>query len=132
MQFGRQLDTGRATANDSDIHLAVRPEIRRILEEQVQHFLVETTRLMRIVEENAVLFHAWRVEVVRGTSQRHHQRVVRQLTLGHQQLALLVMQLGKGDRFGFAVNIHHRPQLELEVVVTGVSKVAQRVYTFIK
>ena len=125
-------NAGGAAADDGDIHLAVRPEVRRILEEQIQHFLMETTRLMRIIEEDAVLFHARRVEVVRRTSQRHDQRVVRQLTLGHQQLALLVMQLGEGDRFGFTVNIHHRSQLELEVVVTGVSKVAQRVYTFIK
>ena len=132
VQLGRQLNAGRAAADDGDIHLAVRPEVRRILEEQIQHFLMETTRLMRIIEEDAVLFHARRVEVVRRTSQRHDQRVVRQLTLGHQQLALLVMQLGEGDRFGFTVNIHHRSQLELEVVVTGVSKIAQRVYTFIK
>jgi hypothetical protein len=39
------------------------------------------------------------VKVVRGTAQRHHQRVVRQFTLGNQQLAFLVTQLGQRDGF---------------------------------
>ena len=84
MQLRRQLNPGRPTADNRDIHLAVSPQIRRELKEQVEHLLMETTRLMRVVEENTVLFNARRIEVVRGTAKRHDQRVVRQLALRHQ------------------------------------------------
>ncbi|MNC36984.1 hypothetical protein D3C75_855320 [compost metagenome] len=92
MQFSGQLNTCRPATHDSNIHFAAGAQVRGILEEQIQHLRVETTRLMRVIEEDAIIFHARRVEVVGSTTQRHHQGVVRDLTLGNQQLAFVVTQ----------------------------------------
>ena len=116
VQLRRQLNARRTAADNGDIYLAVRTHIAGVLQEQVQHFLMETTRLVRVVEENAILFNARGVEVIRGTAQRHHQRVVRQFTLSHQQLAFFIAQLAEGDGLPFTIDIDHRPQLELEAV----------------
>ncbi len=75
MQFSRRLNPRRTAANDGDIDLTVRAQISRILEEQVQHLPVKTARLMRVIEEDIVLFsRPARVEIIRGAAQRHHQR----------------------------------------------------------
>ena len=132
MQFSGELHAGGAAADNGDVHFTVGTQVGGVFEEQVEHFLMETTRLMRVVEENAVLFHARGVEVIRGTAQRHHQRVVRQFTLSHQQLAFFIAQLAEGDGFPFAVDINHRAQLELETVVAGMGQIAQRIDTFIQ
>ena len=34
-----------------------------------RQLLVEATRLVRVIEENAVLFDTWRIEIVRGATQ---------------------------------------------------------------
>ncbi len=132
MQFSRQLNPRRTAANDGDIDLTVRAQISRILEEQVQHLLVKTARLMRVIEEDTVLFHARRVEIIRGAAQRHHQRVIRDFALRHQQFALFITQLGNGDGLRFAIDIHHRPQLELETMITRMSQIAQRIHAFVQ
>ena len=79
-----------------------------------------------------MLFHARGVEVVRGAAQRHNQRVIRQLALRYQQLALLITQFCQGNGFAFAVDIHHRTQLELETVVARMCQIAQRVNALIQ
>ncbi len=107
MQLRRKLNAGSTAAHDGDINLAICAEVIGVFQEQIQHLLMETTRLVRVVEEDAVLFHARGVEVVRGAAQRHNQRVIRQLALWYQQLALLITQLCQGNGFAFAVDIHH-------------------------
>ena len=51
---------------------------------------METTRLMRVIQEDAVLFYAWGVEIIGRTAQGHHQRVIGQLALRNQQLAFII------------------------------------------
>ncbi len=87
---------------------------------------------MRVIQENAVFFDARRIEIVGGTTQRHHQRVIRDFALRNQQLALLIAQLGKSNGFRFAIDIHHRTQLKLETVVTGMRQIAQRIHAFVQ
>ena len=132
MQLSGEFHAGGAAADDGNVYFTVSAEVRGVFKEQVEHFLMETTRLVRVVEENAILFNARGVEVIRGTAQRHHQRVVRQFTLSHQQLAFFIAQLAEGDGLPFTIDIDHRPQLELEAVVAGMGQIAQRIDTFIQ
>ena len=132
VQLSGELHAGGAAADDGDIYFTVSAEVSRVFKEQVEHFLMEATRLVRVVEENAVLFYARGIKVIRGTAQRHDQRVVRQFTLSHQQLAFFIAQLAEGDGFPFAVDINHRAQLELETVVAGMGQIAQRINAFIQ
>ncbi len=132
MQLRRQLHARSAATDDSDIHFAAGAEVSGIFQEQVKHFLMETARLMRVIQENAVLFHARRIEVVGRTAQRHNQRVIRQFALRHQQLAFLVTQFSEGQRFVLAIDIDNRTQLELEVMVARMRQIAQRVNAFIE
>ncbi|MNR11365.1 hypothetical protein D3C85_1276620 [compost metagenome] len=64
VQFRRKLHARRPAADNRDVHFAAGTEVVGVFQEQVQHFLVETTRLMRVIQEDAVFFHAWGVEVV--------------------------------------------------------------------
>ncbi len=93
---------------------------------------METTRLMRVIQEDAVLFYAWGVEIIGGTAQGHHQRVIGQLALRNQQLAFIITQLSQRDGFVFTIDIHHRTQLELEVMVTRMRQIAERIHALIQ
>ena len=93
---------------------------------------METTRLVRVIEEDTVLFHARRVEVVGGTAQRHDQGVVRQLALRNQQLPFFITQFCQSDGFAFTVDVHHRAQLELEMMVARVCQIAERVHALVQ
>ena len=108
VQLSGEFNTRRTAAHNGDIHFSVSAQIRGILQEQIQHLLVETTRLMRVIEENAVFFHARGVKIVGRTAQRHHQRVIRHFTLRNQQLTLLIAQLSESNGLRFTIDIHHR------------------------
>ncbi|OMP13623.1 hypothetical protein COLO4_01279 [Corchorus olitorius] len=131
IQFCRQLDAGRAAADNGDIDFLQLPFAGREAQEQVEHLIVETTRLMRVVEEDAVIFHAWRAEIVRGAAQRHHQTVIRQFALRYQQPTLRVADLSQFNGFSVAINLRQRTQLELETVVARMRQIAERINTFI-
>ena len=108
VQLSGQLNARRTAADNGDIDLTVRTHIAGVLQEQVQHFLMETTRLVRVIEEDTVLFHARRVEVVGGTAERHDQRVIRQFALRNQQLTFFITQFCQSDGFAFTVDVNHR------------------------
>ena len=75
---------------------------------------MEATRLVRVIEENAVLFDTWRIEIVRGATQRHYQGVIGDFTFRNQQFTFLVAQFCNSDCFRFTININDGTQLELE------------------
>ena len=116
MQFGGQLNASGTAPNDSDIHPLFLPRLRRELEEQVQHLVVETSRLVRVIQEDTVIFYARSAKVVRGTAQRHHQNIVRQLALRHQFATLLVADLRQVQRFGCDFMQQRFPQMAVVTV----------------
>ncbi|MOA52243.1 hypothetical protein D3C78_1755060 [compost metagenome] len=93
MQFCRQLNAGSPTTHDGNIHALLLFRIGRELEEQVQHLVMETVRLIRVIQEDAVISYPWGAKVVRGAAERHHQDVVAQLAGGNQLAALLIADL---------------------------------------
>ncbi len=132
VQLSRKLDARRPPTNNRDINLPVRTHIAGVLQEQVQHFLVETTCLMWVIEEDTVLFYTWCVEVIGGTAQRHDQRVIRQFALRDQQFPFFIAQLCQGNGFALTIDIHHGAQLELEMVIARMCQIAQRVHALIQ
>ncbi|CAH0277525.1 hypothetical protein SRABI106_03200 [Rahnella aquatilis] len=105
MQLGRQLDTRRPAANNRNVHFLLLVCTGREFEEQVQHFVMETVRLMRVIQEDAVVFDARCTEIVRRAAQRHHQGVVRNIPYRHQHFAVLVTDFSQFDGLIFTGDI---------------------------
>ncbi len=127
VEFSGELHAGGAAANNGDIHFLQFAFAGGKTQELIQHLIMEATRLMRIVEEDAVIFHARRTKIVGRTAQRHHQTVPRQLTLWHQNLTLSVADFCQFNGFAVAVDLRQRSQLKLKAVVTGMGQIAQRI-----
>src|SRR5699024_11620814 len=87
--------------------------------------LVEATRLVRVIEENAVLFDTWRIEIVRGATQRHYQGVICDFTFRNQQFTFLIAQFCNSDCFRFTININDGTQLELETMIARMGQIAR-------
>ncbi len=92
---------------------------------------METLRLVWVVEEDAVIFHARRAEIVRGAAERHHQGVVGHLALRHQHFAVVVAHLRQLDGFALAIDVGQRTELELKAMVARMRQIAQRVDAFV-
>ena len=91
MQFGGQLDTGRAGADDghTDLldHIGLPGMGAQIM---VKQLLMKTLGLLAGIQKQAMLSRALGPEVVGGAAHRNHQRVVAQLAGGHQFLTIFV------------------------------------------
>ena len=132
VQFSGEFYTRRAAADNRNVHFAIRAQVGGVFQKQIQHLLVEATRLVRIIEENAVLFDTWRIEIVRGATQRHYQGVIGDFTFRNQQFTFLIAQFCNSDCFRFTININDGTQLELETMITRMGQIAQRIDAFIK
>ncbi len=123
MRSSADSSTPRTAANDGDIDLTVRAQISRIARNRLAS-LVKTARLKCGLSRKIQCSFARRVErLIKRCcpAPLHHQRVIRDFALRHQQFALS-SQLGNGDDARFAIDIHHRPQLELETMITRMSQ----------
>ncbi len=91
-QLGRELDAGRAAADDRDLQLvgAQRPRLRMRADARVDEAAMEALGLLRVLERDRVARDARRAEVVRQAADRDDQRVVRKRARAGDLLAVAV------------------------------------------
>ena len=127
MQFGGQFRAGGARADDRDMQLprAHRGVLRMGAQAGIHQAAVEAHRLLRRLQRDGMVAHAGRAEIIGGAADGDDQRVVGKGLGGGDLAPFLVM--GGGEKHGLrrAVEPHHLPVPEAEMVPMRLREVAE-------
>ncbi|MNI31881.1 hypothetical protein D3C73_857760 [compost metagenome] len=129
VQFSCQFDPGSTGADDGHADLLDRVGLPGMgAQVVVEQLLMETLGLFAGVEEQTVLRRALGAEIVGGTADGNHQRVVRYFPRWHKFQPGFVIGRGQLDFLVRAIEPAHAPQLELEVVPFGLGDIVEFVF----